>query len=122
MEINLNEFTTNRVLSFNIDVATPRIPVYAVGLDVPTGVIAATPVEVNVSFDIEPDDYEIKNMRFVPEETVFRDTTITLKKNNSDITLLTYSFEDMLLTSESFQGNSNSNASINFNLRSFILR
>ena len=122
MEINLNEFTTNRVLNFNIDVATPRIPIYAVGLDVPTGVIAATPVEVNVSFDIEPDDYEIKNMRFVPEETVFRDTTITLKKNNSDITLLTYSFEDMLLTSESFQGDSNSNASINFNLRSFILR
>jgi hypothetical protein len=93
-----------------------------VGSDVPTGVIAGTPVEVNVNFTIEPDDYEIKNMRFVPDQTVFENTVITLKKNNSDTTLLQYSFNDMLLTSESFQGGVDSNAQVNFNLRSFILR
>ena len=122
MEINLDTFTTNRVNSFSIDIATPRIPLYAVGRDTPTGVIAGTPIEVNVNFAIEPDDYEIKNMRFVPEETVFKDTIITLKKNNSDATLLQYSFNNMLLTAESFQGEVNSNAAMNFNLRSFILR
>jgi hypothetical protein len=122
MEINLDTFNTNRVSSFNVNIATPRVPLYAVGSDVPTGVIAGTPVEVNVNFALEPDDYEIKNMRFVPDETVFQNTVITLKKNNSDTTLLEYSFSGMLLTSESFQGGSNSNAAINFNLRSFILR
>jgi len=35
---------------------------------------------------------------------------------------LQYSFNDMLLTSESFQGGVDSNAQVNFNLRSFILR
>ena len=122
MEINLDTFTTNRVNSFSIDIATPRIPLYAVGRDTPTGVIAGTPVEVNVNFALEPDDYEIKNMRLVPDQTVFQNTIITLKKNNSDTTLLQYSFNDMLLTSESFQGSTNSNAAVNFNLRSFILR
>tara|TARA_R110002020_G_scaffold193452_1_gene393771 strand:- start:6151 stop:6981 length:831 start_codon:yes stop_codon:yes gene_type:complete len=122
MEINLDTFNTNRVSSFNVAIATPRLPLYAVGSDVPTGVMAGTPVEVNVNFTIEPDDYEIKNMRFVPDQTVFQNTVITLKKNNSDATLLTYSFDDMLLTSESFQGGVDSSATVNFNLRSFILR
>ena len=122
MEINLDTFSTNRVSSFDVNIATPRLPLYAVGNDVPTGVIAGTPVEVNVNFTIEPDDYEIKNMRLVPDQTVFQNTVITLKKNNSDVTLLTYSFNDMLLTSESFQGVVDSSAQVNFNLRSFILR
>ena len=122
MEINLDTFATNRVNSFNVNIATPRLPIYAIGNDEPTGVIAGTPIEVNVNFEIEPDDYEIKNMRLIPDETVFKNTVITLKKNNSHDILLKYSFDDMLLTSESFSANNDSNARINFNLRSFILR
>jgi hypothetical protein len=122
MEINLDTFVTNRVNSFNVNIATPRLPIYAIGNDEPTGVIAGTPIEVNVNFEIEPDDYEIKNMRLIPDETVFKNTVITLKKNNTHDILLRYSFDDMLLTSESFSANNDSNARINFNLRSFILR
>ena len=122
MEVNLDEFTTNRMRSFSVDIATPRVPIYTLNADKPAKVIAGTPIEVNVNFSLDVDDYEIKNMRFVPDETVFRNATITLKKNNSDTTLLSYSFDNMLLTSESFQGAANSNAVANFNLRSFILR
>jgi hypothetical protein len=122
MEINLDEFKTNRVSSFSVEVATPRVPIYTVGLDIPTGVIAGTPVEVNINFNLQVEDYEIKNMRFVPDETTFRNTTITLNKNNSNTPLLTYSFDDMLLTSESFSATNTSDAGVNFNLRTFILR
>ena len=122
MEINLDTFTTNRVNSFNVNIATPRIPLYAIGIDQPTGVIAGTPIEVNVNFQIEADDYEIKNMRLSPGETVFKNTIITLKENNSHNILIRYSFDNMLLSSESFNGNNNSNATVDFNLRSFILR
>ena len=122
MEINLDEFKTNRVSYFSVELATPRVPIYVVGLDTPTGVIAGTPVEVNVNFSLEVDDYEIKNMRFVPDETTFRNATITLNKNNSTAPLLEYSFDNMLLTSESFSAGQDSNAGVNFNLRTFILR
>ena len=122
MDVNLDEFSTNRMTSFSVNIATPRVPIYTLGLGAPTEVIAGTPIEVNVNFSIDIDDYEIKNMRFVPEQTVFRDTIITLKKNNSDVELLRYSFDNMLLTSESFQAGADSSAATNFNLRSFILR
>ena len=122
MEVNLDEFSTNRMTSFSVDIATPRIPIYTLNADKPAKVIAGTPIEINVNFSLDVDDYKIKNMRFVPDETVFRNATITLKKNNSDTTLLSYSFDNMLLTSESFGGDAKSNAVANFNLRSFILR
>ena len=61
-------------------------------------------------------------MRMVPEETIFRNAKITLNKNNSNTKLLEYSFDNMLLTSESFQASAEGNAGVNFNLRSFILR
>jgi len=121
MEINLDEFTTNRVNSFGISIDTPRIPIYALNGDEPTTVIAGNPVVIGVDFVMEVDDYEIKNMNFVPNETVFRNTTIILKKNNSDTTLLTYSFDNMLLASENFRGDVGSNTSINFSLRSSII-
>ena len=122
MEVNLDEFTTNRMTSFSVDIATPRVPIYTLNADKPNKVIAGTPIEVNVNFSLDIDDYKIKNMRLVPDETIFKNTTITLKKNNSDTTLLSYSFDNMLLTSESFQAGVGSNATANFNLRSFILR
>ena len=122
MEINLDTFNTNRVSSFNVNIATPRVPIYAIGTDQPTGVIAGTPIEVNVNFELDIDDYEIKSMRLNPDETVFKNTVITLKKNNSHDILLRYDFDNMLLTSESFNGGVDSNAKMNFNLRSFILR
>ena len=121
MEVNLDEFTSNRMLSFSVDIATPRIPIYALNQAVPTQVIAGTPVEVSVNFSLDVDDYEIKNMRFVPDQTVFKTAKITLNKNNSTTKLLEYSFDNMLLTSESFEASTNSNAGVNFNLRSFIL-
>lgn len=122
MEVNLDEFTSNRMKSFSVDIATPRIPIYALNQAVPTKVMAGTPVEINVNFSLDVDDYEIKNMRLVPEQTIFKNTILTLKKNNSETTLLTYNFNNMLLTSESFQASTDSNAGVNFNLRSFILR
>jgi len=121
IEINLDEFTTNRVNSFDVSISTPRVPIYALNGDEPTAVIAGNPVVVRVNFSLEVDDYEIKNMRFTPNETVFRNTTITLKKNNSDTTLLTYCFDNMLLTAESFNGAVDSNAAVNFSLSSSII-
>ena len=82
MEVNLDEFSSNRMTSFSVDIATPRIPIYTLNADKPAKVIAGTPIEVNVNFSLDIDDYKIKNMRFVPDETVFRNATITLKKNN----------------------------------------
>jgi hypothetical protein len=120
--INLDEFTTNRVSSFNVSINTPRVPIYALNSSTPNSVIAGTPVEVNVSFSLSVDDYQIKNMRFVPEETVFKNTIITINKNNSETELLNYTFDNMLLMGEVFNADVGGEATVDFSLRSYILR
>jgi len=120
--INLDEFTTNRVSSFNVSINTPRVPIYALNSSTPNSVIAGTPVEVNVNFSLSVDDYQIKNMRFVPEETVFKNTIITINKNNSETELLNYTFDNMLLMGEVFNADVGGEATVDFSLRSYILR
>ena len=120
--INLDEFTTNRVSSFGVSIRTPRIPVYALNSSTPSSVIAGTPVEISVDFSLSVDDYQIKNMRFVPEETVFKNTIITINENNSETELLNYSFDNMLLIGEVFNADVGGEATVDFSLRSFVLR
>ena len=75
-----------------------------------------------MQFSIEPDDYKIKNIRFVPEETVFKNVNISINKNNSTENIKTFNLNNMLLVSEQYQSDNNTNAQINFTLKGTILR
>ena len=122
IDINLDEFTTNRVSSYSVDIQTPRTPVYAFNDKTPSEVVSNSPLDITLQFSIEPDDYKIKNIRFVPEETVFRDVSLKINKNNSTENIQTFNFTKLLLVSEQYQSDNNSNVQINFVLKGTILR
>ena len=105
-----------------MDIQTPRTPVYAFNDKIPSEVVSDSPLDVTLQFSIEPDDYKIKNIRFVPEETVFRNVNIEINKNNSTENIKTFSFNNMLLVSEQYQSDNNTNVQINFTLKGTILR
>lgn len=122
ISIDLDEFNSNRVNSYSLDIQTPRTPVYAFNDKTPSEVVSDSPLDVTLQFSIEPDDYKIKNIRFVPEETVFRNVNIEINKNNSTENIKTFSFNNMLLVSEQYQSDNNTNVQINFTLKGTILR
>ena len=122
ISIDLDEFNSNRVNSYSLDIQTPRTPVYAFNDKIPSEVVSDSPLDVTLQFSIEPDDYKIKNIRFVPEETVFRNVNIEINKNNSTENIKTFSFNNMLLVSEQYQSDNNTNVQINFTLKGTILR
>ena len=105
-----------------MDIQTPRTPVYAFNDKTPSEVVSNSPLDVTLQFSIEPDDYKIKNIRFVPEETVFRDVSLKINKNNSTENIQTFNFTKLLLVSEQYQSDNNSNVQINFVLKGTILR
>jgi len=75
-----------------------------------------------MQFSIDADDYKIKNIRFVPEETSFRNVSISINKNNSTENIKTFSFRNMLLVSEQYQSDMNGNVQISFVLKGTVLR
>ena len=122
IDINLDEFTTNRVSSYSVDIQTPRTPIYDFAGRTPAEVVSDSPLDVTLQFNIQPDDYEIKNMRFVPEETVFRDVSLIINENSKNNSMQSFSFNNMLLVSEQYQINTESTASIAFTLKGTIFR
>tara|TARA_B100000085_G_scaffold247528_1_gene241953 strand:+ start:300 stop:1103 length:804 start_codon:yes stop_codon:yes gene_type:complete len=122
INIDLDEFNTNRVISYSLDIQTPRTPIYDFAGRTPAEVVSDSPLDVTLQFNIHPDDYEIKNMRFVPEETVFRDVSLTINENSKNNSMQSFSFNNMLLVSEQYQINTESTASIAFTLKGTIFR
>ena len=108
---------------YNIhDIQSPRTPVYAFNDKTPSEVVSDSPLNVTLQFSIDADDYKIKNMRFVPEETVFKNVNVEINKNNSTENIKTFSFNNMLLVSEQYQSDNNGNVEIDFTLVGTILR
>lgn len=135
IDINLDEFSTNRVNSFALDIQVPRTPIYAFNDKAPSEVISNSPMDISLQFNIEADDYKIKNMRFVPEETVFRNVSLKINKNNYiwddalspfannlRANIKVFHFKSLLLVSEQYQSDSNNNVGINFVLKGTTLR
>ena len=122
ISIDLDEAVSNRVNSYSIDIQSPRTPVYAFNDKTPSEVVSDSPLNVTLQFSIDADDYKIKNMRFVPEETVFKNVNVEINKNNSAENIKTFSFDNMLLVSEQYQSDNNGNVEIDFTLVGTILR
>ena len=122
ININLDEFNTNRVNSYSLDIQTPRTAVYAFNDKTPSEVVSESPLDITMQFSIDADDYKIKNIRFVPEETSFRNVSISINKNNSTENIKTFSFRNMLLVSEQYQSDMNGSVQISFVLKGTVLR
>ena len=122
IDISLDEFSSNRVNSYSLDIGVPRAPVYAFNDRTPSEVVSNSPLSVSLNFNIEPDDYKIKNMRFVPEETVFRNVRVRVNKNNSTEKIQDYLFKNLLLVSEQYSADNNGNVGIQMSLQGTILR
>ena len=122
IDISLDEFSSNRVNSYSLDIGAPRTPIYAFNDRTPSEVVSNSPLSVSLNFNIEPDDYKIKNMRFVPEETVFRNVRVRVNKNNSTEKMQDYLFNNLLLVSENYSSDNNGNVGIQMSLQGTILR
>ena len=61
-------------------------------------------------------------MRFVPEETVFRNVRVRVNKNNSTEKIQDYLFNNLLLVSEQYSADNNGNVGIQMSLQGTILR
>jgi hypothetical protein len=105
-----------------LDIGVPRTPIYAFNDRTPSEVVSNSPLSVSLNFNIEPDDYKIKNMRFVPEETVFRNVRVRVNKNNSTEKIQDYLFKNLLLVSENYSSDNNGNVGIQMSLQGTILR
>lgn len=122
IDLSLDDFLTNRVNSYELGVTVNRKAVYALGQKTPVAVEINWPIEVNCIFNFEIDNYTLTNLRNYPCTPKVKDLTLTLKTFDTDTTINTYNFSDMLLIGESYNTSTDGAVSITAQYRTFIGR
>lgn len=121
IEVSLNDFQFNRLQNFNMTVENPRNILYKLGSSYPEQIISNSPVEVNLSFSIKVDEYQIKNIRNLICNYDVNSLNIIFKefKNPFGASVLTHSFDEILFLGESYNSNINGSVDLTLNYKAF---
>lgn len=120
IEVNLDDFTTNRLQSFQVDIATPRNPLYCIGSRYPYYVDQVYPIQVNASFTIDVNDYLSYRLNSYPCSPITKNLTLAFNEYSSGSNIITYSFSDMRFQGLRYSTDVNSNVSVEYQYRGFI--
>jgi hypothetical protein len=120
IHITTDEGYTNRIVSFNLDIQCNRLPQFVLGSQYPLTVYLNRPLEINLSIEVEVDDYECNNIQTVlcgPKKN------ITLELKNCDNTNIMESFiiNNARLISENINSDLSNPTTISLNYRSYLI-
>lgn len=121
LNLTLDEFNTNRVLSFDLNLSIPRTAVYALGSRNTIDVQRLVPMEITFKALIEGDNYSPRKMRDFPGTDVVQTIGVQVRENNSDVPINTYTFPNMKLENENYSSEVDGNVSINLEYKGYIV-
>ena len=128
LKLNINDFESNRLNNFSISVNMSRNPIYALGADTPIQVKRNFPLSVTCSFQIDLDAHNMASKQGYSHQ-ILRDYPCTEKVENLSLTfydhyseseIVSYSFSDMILISQSHGANIDGNVVANLSYRALI--
>ena len=111
--LNIDEFSTNRLLSYNIRIESNKRPIYFMGNRLPKRVENLYPINVDCNFTFEPGDYEDRRLRNFPQSGIVKNLTVTVNDYNGGGQICSYSFNNLNLISENKETSVNGNVTIN---------
>lgn len=119
--LSLNEFTTNRVMSYDLSIATPRSASYALGSRNPIQVTKIEPMEVQMRIAVEADTYVPRKMRDFPCTEVEQNLTLNIRNFNSSLNIMSFAFSGMKLEEESYSVEAEGNVAVNLMYRGYYM-
>lgn len=119
--LNLDDFLTNRVLSYDLSINVNRNAIYPLGTRAPTAVEINYPIEILVNFQFAMNDYVPQNLYSFPLTPKVKNLSLVLRAFDTNNLITSYVFNDLFLTDESQSaGTDGSSAVINASYRGYI--
>ena len=122
LNISLDEFTTNRCLSYNLSINVKRLPIYPLGYSQPLFVETIYPIEVNCSFQLEKSDYLASTLRDFPGNEKTQNLTISMNDLENGLPFTSYNFNEMKFMGESYSSTVDGNVGVNLNYKTYLQR
>jgi hypothetical protein len=119
LTLNIDEFATNRIISYDINIQCNRNPVYYLGNAYPTFVELITPLEVTCSFQIDINDYQMKDFRRYPFSESVQNLSLAVNTFDAGDNIATYNFNDLFMIGEAYETTINGNAGVSVQYKGF---
>lgn len=110
--LNIDDFTTNRLQEYSIDIKTNKKPIYHLGSRFPSRLELIYPIDVTCQFTFELGNYEAKKLRDFPDKKFIKQLTLEIKSFDTNEYISSYSFNSLNLINENFENNINNNISV----------
>jgi len=121
IELNIDTFSTNRLLSYTIRVESNKIPFYAMGSRTPKRVDNIYPINVSCDFTFEQGSYQDTRLRNFPQSGIVKNLSVIVKDHKTAETICSYSFQNLNLVSESTEISVNESVTVNQSYQGRIL-
>jgi len=120
ISINLNEFITNRVQSYDLQINVPRNAYYILGQVLPKYVKINWPIEITLNFSIDKNDYINSNLNSFIAVPKINNIVLSIADYDTNNAIVSYAFNNMILSSQSISSEISKNTSINLQYKGFL--
>ena len=120
IEITLDDFETNLVNSYSLNIEVPRKDYYIMGNRFPHQILINYPIIVNISFEIIVNDYSPSTLRGFPCKQNIKDFELKIKEVKDDSTITSFTFSGIQLVGESYAVNVDNNLVVRADYRSYL--
>jgi hypothetical protein len=121
IDLNANEGRTNRITSFNYAVTCERVPLFKLGSIYPSEVILKKPITIDLSINIDIDDYESTTIQDLICSSGTQNLIIDLKNCNKTQIIESYSIPNARLISNSYELSIENAANVELVFRGFLM-
>ena len=119
--LTLDEYNTNRVQNFSIDLNFNQVPIYNVGNPAPIRVDSLSPISVDCNFTFECNTNQSGiPFRTFPSIKKEQNIVLTLTDYTTSSAITSYTLPNMTLINESVNSSLDSNVSITRNYKGYI--
>jgi hypothetical protein len=121
IDLNANEGSTNRIVSFDYTISCERVPLFLLGSNNASSVFLKKPVSIDLSINIDIDDYQSTTIQNLICSQSLQNLTISLKNCNKTQTIETFSAPNAKLVSNSYQIDIDNPSTVELGFKSFLM-
>jgi hypothetical protein len=120
VSLSINEFATNQVLGYSINLSCTRNPVYSIGNRVPDYVELMPPIQVDCNFQIQINDYNLKTLSRYPFNEAVENLVVSLFTFDTNQAINTFSFNNLEMNGEAYETSVNGAQAVNVEYRGYF--
>lgn len=119
--VSANEGSTNRIVSFNYSVSCERIPTFTLGNINPREVFLKKPITIELTLNIEIDDYESSDIQRLLCNPNIQDISIDLKNCDNSVIIESFYMPNARLVNNSYDAQIQDSLTVELVFKSFLV-